>query len=137
MIATHISPSDRASFNSAMTDVLSEHTTLRRLAAVAAKRSFSSADDALSLAEAMASHERTEARLFALPFLTRTPKSVTTTAARANRRCTEYTSGNFHLPDPSAAAALIVEALLAHLSAEEAWLTHEQEQKHERLLTAI
>lgn len=128
---------DRVSFDSAMAAVLSEHTTLRHLAVAASRRTGSSADDTMSLVAAMTSHEVAEARLFALPFLTRTPKTVTTTAARARRRCTEYVSGEFHLPDPGAASGLFVDALLAHLAAEEAWLAHEKEQKHERLLTAI
>jgi hypothetical protein len=137
MIATTISPTDFASFNSAMTAVLSEHTTLRRLAAAASKGNDFSSDDVMSLADAMVEHEGAESRLFALPFLTRTPKTVRSTAARARRRCVEYTSGDYHLPDSSAAAALFVDALLAHLAAEEAWLAHEKEQKHERLMTAI
>lgn len=137
MTATTISPTDFASFNSAMTAVLSEHTTLRRLAVVATQRSGSSTDAAMSLADAMMSHENTEARLFDLPFLTRIPKNVSATAARARRRCIEYTSGSYHLPDRGVAAALFVEALLAHLTTEEAWLAREKEQKHERLMTGI
>lgn len=129
---TH-SPTDRVSFDSAMAAILSEHATLKRLAAAAAKRPGFSTDDAMSLADAMTAHESTEARLFALPFLTRPPKSVTSTAAHAHQRCVDYTSGNFHLPDPSAAAALFVDALLAHLAAEEAWLASEKKHQHERL----
>ncbi len=127
-------PTDLTSFNGAMAAVLSDHATLRRLAVAAAKRP-GSADDALSLAEAMAAHERAEAGLFALPFVTQPPKTVTATAARARRRCLEYTSGDFHFPDPSAEAALLVDALLAHLAAEEAWLAHEKEHQHDRQLT--
>jgi hypothetical protein len=136
MTANTLSPTDRASFNGAMTAVLSDHATLRRLAVAASKRSGFSTDDAMSLAEAMAAHESAEARLFALPFLTRPPETVTSTAARARRRCLEYTSGNFYLPDPSAGAALFVDALVAHLAAEEAWLAHEKEHQNERLLIA-
>ena len=132
MTAITLSPTDRASFNGAMTAVLSDHATLRRLATVASKRGFL-ADDAMSLAEAMVTHESTEARLFALPFITRPPETVTATAARARRRCLEYTSGDFRLPDPSAAAAVFVDALLAHLAAEEAWFAHEEEHEKERL----
>ncbi|MDP1651415.1 MAG: hypothetical protein Q8L56_01710 [Rhodocyclaceae bacterium] len=128
------SPTDRASFNGAMTAVLADHATLRRLAVVASKRSGLSADDVLSMSEVMAAHEITEARLFDLPFLTRTPKTVTSTAARARRRCLEYTSGNFHLPDSNAAAALFIEALLAHLAVEEAWFAKEQEHQKEHML---
>ncbi len=130
------SPTDRASFNRAMTDIRSEHATLRRLAAATTRPSRFSADAAMSLADAMTAHENTEARLFALPFLTRPPKTVTATAARAHQRCHEYTSGNFRLPDPHTAAALFVEALLAHLAAEEAWLAHEEEHQNERLSIA-
>ncbi len=131
------SPTDRASFDSAITAVLAEHTTLRRLAIAATKQSGFSADDTMSLADAMTAHESIEARLFALPFLTRPPESVTSTGAQARRRCLDYTSGNFRLPNPSDAAALFVDALLAHLAAEEAWLAHEEEDHHERLLHAI
>ncbi len=127
-------PTDRTSFNGAMAAVLSDHATLRRLAVAAARRP-ASADDALSLAEAMAAHESAEAGLFALPFVTRPPKTVTSTAARARRRYLEYTSGDFHLPDPSAETALLVDALLAHLAAEEAWLALEKEHQHDRLAT--
>jgi hypothetical protein len=137
MTASTLSPTDRASFDGAMAAVLSEHATLRRLAVAVSKRPGFRSDDAMSLADAVTSHESTEARLFALPFLTRPPKSVTATAAQARRRCLDYTSGNFSLPDPSAAAALFVDALLAHLAAEEAWLAHEKEHHHERLLNAI
>lgn len=137
MTATTISPADFASFNSAMTAVLSEHATLRRLAVAVSKGHDSSSDDVMSLADAMVEHEGAEARLFALPFLTHTPKTVNSTAVRARRRCIEYTSGDYHLPNPSAAAALFVDALLAHLAAEEAWLAHEKELKHERLMTGI
>lgn len=129
-------PSDRASFDEAMTAIYADHAMLRHLATVAAsKRSDFSADDVMSLAEAMTAHESAEDRLFALPFLTRPPEIVVSTAARARLRCLEYTSGNFHLPDPRAAAALFVDALLAHLSAEEAWLAHEKERQYERMLT--
>ncbi|HZV54953.1 MAG TPA: hypothetical protein VFF82_08435 [Rhodocyclaceae bacterium] len=135
MTATTLSPTDRASFEEAMTTVLADHTTLRSLAVAASRRPFS-ADGAMSLAEAMTAHESAEARLFALPFLTRPPETVASTAARARQRCLEYTSGNFHLPDPSAAAALFVEALLTHLAVEETWLAHEDEHQKERLRIA-
>jgi hypothetical protein len=130
------SPGNRAEFDSAMADILAEHATLRHLAAAASGRHGSSADSAMSLADAMASHERTEARLFALPFLTRPPKAVTVTGARAHQRCMDYTSGNFSLPDPGAAAGVFVDALLAHLAAEEAWFAQDKEHQHERLSIA-
>lgn len=133
MIDNTVSPTDRASFNVAMAAILSDHATLRRLADSASKRSGYSTDDAMSLADAMAAHESAEARLFALPFLTRPPEAVTATAARAHQRCREYTSGNFSFPDASAAAAVFVDALLTHLAAEEAWLADEKEYQHERL----
>jgi hypothetical protein len=137
MIATPPSPTDRAAFDSAIAAILSEHTTLKRLALAVSKPSGFSADATLSLADALTAHEGMEARLFSLPFLTRMPKSITSTGARAQQRCHDYTSGDFHLPDPSAAAAQFVDALLAHLAAEEAWLIHEREHHHERLLNAI
>lgn len=130
-------PTDRASFNDALSAVLADHAMLRRLAESAARRSGFSADATLSLADALAAHEEAEAALYALPFLTRTPAEVTSSAARAHRRCKEYTAGNFGLPNPGATAALFVDALLAHLEAEEAWLAHEKELRHERLMTAI
>ncbi len=74
MTASTRSPATRAEFDGAMTAILSEHATLRRLAAAASRRPDFSTDDALSLADAMSAHESTEARLFALPFLTRPPK---------------------------------------------------------------
>ena len=133
---TTLTPADRAAFNSAMAAVLAEHATLRRLAGIATRRAHFCADDAMSLADAMDAHESTEARLFALPFVTRPPESVITTAVRARQRCHEYTSGNYRLPESSAAAALFIDALLAHLAAEEAWLAHEDEHQNERLRIA-
>lgn len=129
-------PTDRAAFDGALVAIRADHATLRHLAIAASRKPAFSADDALSLADAMTTHENAEAQLFALPFVTRPPQTVTATAARAHRRCIEYTSGNFHLPDAGAAAALFVDALLAHLAAEEAWLAHEQEHQHERLSIA-
>lgn len=136
MIANTLTPKDRAEFNRAMDDILADHATLRHLADCASRKSGISTDEMLSLADAMIAHERTEARLFSLPFLTRTPEEVNITAAKARRRCIEYTSGDY-LRDGSSAAGLFVEALLAHLAAEEAWLAHEKALKHERLLTSI
>lgn len=133
MTATIATPNDRASFNAAMTTILAEHATLRRLAAVVAERPAYSADAAMSLADAVSAHESAEARLFDLPFLTRTPESVISTAERVRRRRAEYTSGDIRLPDPGMAAALFAEALLAHLAAEEAWLDQEAEHQRQRL----
>jgi hypothetical protein len=136
MIAAPI-PTDRATFDGAIDTLFAEHATLRHLAEAATKRPDFSADTAMSLADAMNAHESTEARLFALPFLTRPPKSVTVTAARARQRCLDYTAGNFHQQDTVAAASRFVDALLSHLDAEEAWLKREKQQHHERLLKAI
>lgn len=137
MIANSPSPTDRASFNRAMSDVRTDHATLRRLAVALSKGPGNATDNALSLVDAMIAHESAEASLFALPFLTRPPATVVSTGVRARRRCVEYRSGTVRLPDPGAAAALLVEALLTHLAAEDAWLAHEEEQHHERLLNAI
>lgn len=136
MVASPL-PTDRASFDSAIADILAEHATLRRLAVAVSKQTGSYADYAMSLADAASAHESTEARIFDLPFLTRPPQSVTASAAQAHQRCLDYTSGNTHLPDPSAAAALFVDALLVHLAAEETWLAEERERHHQRLLNAI
>ncbi len=137
MIANSPSPTDRASFNRAITDVRTDHATLRRLAVAVSKCPGNSTDNALSLVDAMIAHESAEACLFALPFLTRPPAIVVSTAVRARRRCVEYRSGTLRLPNPGAAAALLVDALLAHLAVEDAWLAHEEEHHHERLLNAI
>lgn len=138
MIGNSPLPTDRASFDSAIGAIFSEHATLRHLATGAAEGSDFSAADAISLVDAMTAHERTEARLFELPFLTRTPKSVISTGARAHQLSLDYTS-RMHSghPDSSAAATLFGKALLAHLAAEEAWLAHEKELHHERLLNSI
>lgn len=126
-------PNDRASFDHAMAEVLADHATLRRLVTAATRQPAAiSADDMMSIAEIMNTHELVEARLFALPFVTRTPEAVLSTATRARRRCLEYTSGSYRLPDANAAAALFVEALLAHLSAEEAWFAEERAHQSER-----
>jgi hypothetical protein len=130
-------PTDRASFNNALAAIHADHATLRRLATCATRQPELSTDAILSLVDAMAAHEQTEASLFSLPFLTRTPETVTSSAARARRRCLEYTSGNFDLPDSTTASALLVEALLLHLAAEEGWLAHEMAEKNERLWTSI
>jgi hypothetical protein len=135
MTPNTLTPNDRASFNEAMAGILSDHSMLRRLAAATASHHGASTDEAMSLAEAMETHEKTEARLFALPFVTRPPEIVTTTAARAHQRCLEFTTGTYHLPDAHAAAALFVDALLAHLAAEEAWLRQEDEHQKDRLNT--
>jgi hypothetical protein len=130
-------PTDRASFIRAMADVRADHAALRRLAASLSMWPALSSDNAMSLVDAMIAHENAEARLFSLPLLTRPPAAVATTAARARRRCIEYSSGSLRVPDPKAAAAIVVDALLIHLAVEDAWLAHEEELHHERLLNAI
>ena len=130
-----LTPNDRASFSEAMAGILSDHAMLRRLAAATASHHGDSTDEAMSLAEAMETHERTEARLFALPFVTRPPEIVIATAARAHQRCMEFARGTYHLPDTRAAVAWFVDALLAHLAAEEAWLKQEDEYQKDRLNT--
>jgi hypothetical protein len=126
-------PNDRASFNEAMAGILSDHAMLRRLAAATTSHPETSTDQAMMLADAVETHEKTEARLFALPFVSRPPKIVIATAARAHQRCLEFTSVTYKLPDARAAAALFVDALLEHLAAEEEWLRHEDEHQKDRL----
>jgi hypothetical protein len=135
MTPDNITPADRAEFNEALAAIRADHAVLRDLATVASRHSDFSADDTLSLADAMLAHENTEARLFALPFVSTPPETVTSTAARARRRCIEYTSGSFHVPDAHAAAALFIDALLTHLAVEETWLAHEDEHQKDRLRT--
>lgn len=129
-------PNDRASFGQALATVRAEHALLRHLAKNVIERSGYSADESLSLAEAAKRHERNEAMLFSLPFLSRPSDAVTGTALRSQRRCEEYVSGNFDLPSAGSAAALFVEALLLHIAAEEAWLDREDRSQRERLKIA-
>lgn len=135
MTPDNITPADRAAFNDAITSIRADHAVLRDLATAASRRPGFSADDTLSLADAMLAHESTEARLFALPFVTRPPDSVTATAARARQRCLEYKTGTYRLPTPSAAAGVFIDALLTHLAVEDTWLAHEDEHQKERLRT--
>lgn len=135
MTPDNITPADRAAFNDAMASIRADHAVLRDLATAAARRPGFSADDTLSLADAMLAHESAEARLFALPFVTRPPDSVTSTAARARERCLEYKEGSYRLPTPSAAAGVFIDALLTHLAVEDTWLAHEDDHQKERLRT--
>ncbi len=135
MTPDNITPADRAAFNDALASIRADHAVLRDLAKAASLHVGSMADDAMSLADAMIAHESAEARLFALPFVSNPPETVLSTAARARRRCIEYTSGSFHVPDAHAAAALFIDALLAHLAVEDAWLAREDEHQKERLRT--
>lgn len=126
-------PSDRPSFNRAMAEVLHDHATLRHLAEVADRAPDLCTDVALSMADVMVGHERAEARLFELPFMTRTPERVSSTAARARRSCIEYTSGDCDHAGSNLAAARFIDALLDHLAAEEAWFDQERERRNEYL----
>jgi len=127
-------PNDRAAFNAALAEIHHDHATMRDLAELAIRSGFPT-DETLSLAELVTQHERAEARLFALPFVTIPPESVTASAARAHRHCMEYSTGNYRLPDRGVAAALFVDTLLAHLAAEDAWLAREDAHQKERLKT--
>jgi len=129
-------PNDRASFRKAITEVRAEHAVLRHLAEAVSERSVLSTDDVLSLAEAVKNHERSEAILFSLPFLSRPPEAVTKTAAKSQERCEEYLSGRFSRVEAATAASRFVDALLAHIAAEENWLDREDEHQKERLRTA-
>jgi hypothetical protein len=133
--ASTITPADRAAFDAAMTAVRADHAVLRDLAVAATRHAPLSTDDTLSLADAMLAHESAETRLFSLPFVSAPPASVISTAARARKCCLEYTTGTFRLPDPHAAAALFIDALLTHLAVEDAWLDHESEHVQERMHT--
>lgn len=135
MTPDNITPADRAAFNDALASIRADHAVLRDLAMAATMHVGSWADDAMSLADAMLTHESAEARLFALPFVTRPPDSVTSTAARARQRCLEYKSGTYRLPNAEAAAGVFIDALLTHLAIEDSWLEHEDEQQQERLRT--
>lgn len=126
-------PSDRQSFNQAMAEVLHDHATLRHLADVAEREPDLCTDIALSMADVMVGHERAEARLFDLPFMTRTPETVSSTGARARRYGIEYTSGDYDHAGSNLAAARFIDALLDHLAAEEAWFDQERERRNEYL----
>jgi len=130
-----LTPSDRAAFLEAMAAVRADHAVLRDLAVAATRRSDFSTDDTLSLADAMLAHENAEGRLFSLPFVSTPGAVVSSSAARARLRCLDYTTGNYHLPDAHAAAALFVDALLTHLAVEDAWLDREEAHMKERLRT--
>jgi hypothetical protein len=136
MTAYSPTANDRNAFDDAMMAVRADHATLRTLALAVTRNPGFSTDDAMSLMSAMETHERSEGRMFALPFMDRPPESVTSTAARAQRRAAEFSSGTSRLPDPKAAAALFIDALLTHLAVEDAWLAHEREHLEERLVSA-
>ncbi|HTY02942.1 MAG TPA: hypothetical protein VMC81_04350 [Rhodocyclaceae bacterium] len=135
MTPSAMSPRDRAAFDDALAKVRGDHATLRSLAVAAFRDSHYGADATMSLAAAMMSHENAEVQLFDLPFVSRPPDSVISTAKRARLRCEEYTSGTYRLPDAHAAAGLFVDALLLHLAVEDAWLAKEDEHQRERLRT--
>lgn len=135
MTPANITPKDRAAFDQALASIRADHAVLRDLAKAAALRVGFSTDDTMSLADAMIAHEAAEARLFAMPFVTRPPDSVTSTAARARQRCLEYKSGTYRLPTAEAAAGVFIDALLTHLAVEDTWLDHEDEHQKDRLRT--
>jgi hypothetical protein len=128
-----LTPFDRNSFNRAMAEVLHDHATLRHLADVVGSEPDLCTDIALSMADVMVSHERAEARLFELPFMTRTPGAVESTAAMARRRCIEFTSGDCLPTGGKLAADQFIDALMAHLAAEESWFDQERERRNEYL----
>jgi hypothetical protein len=130
-----ITAADRAAFDNAMGAIRAEHAVMRDLATFASQRPAFWADYTMSLADTMLAHESAEARLFDLPFVSRPPDSIASTAERARQRCIEYTSGSFHVPDAHAAAALFIDALLTHLAVEDAWLNKEDEHQKDRLRT--
>lgn len=135
MVGSISLPTDRVSFDSAMVTIMSEHAMLRRLATMGSNKEGFTVDDAISLADAVAAHEQTEARLFELPFLPRIPDSVISTGARVRKLSLDVTSEkNARRLD---ASTVFAEALLAHVAAEDAWLVHEKELRHERLLKSI
>jgi len=135
MTPDNITPNDRAAFNDALASIRADHAVLRDLAKAASMHVGSMADDTMSLADAVLAHESAEARLFALPFVSRPPDSVMSTAARARQRCLEYKSGTYQLPNAEAAAGVFIDALLTHLAVEDSWLEHEDEHQRERLRT--
>ncbi|MBU1237792.1 MAG: hypothetical protein KJ634_07640 [Gammaproteobacteria bacterium] len=135
MTPDNIAPDDRATFNEAIASIRADHAVLRDLAKAASMHVGSMADETMSLADAMLAHESAEARLFALPFVTRPPDSVISTSARARQRCLEYKSGTYRLPNAEAAAGVFIDALLTHLAVEDTWLDHEDEHQKDRLRT--
>lgn len=126
-------PVTRMDAHTAVQALHAEHATLRRLARDAIRRSLYSADETLSTMEFLADHERREAQLFASPFFTRPDGLVTKTAARLQDHYDHYMSGEHSLPDAKTASALFFEALLNHITAEEAWLEREDQYQRERL----
>ena len=130
-----ITPADREAFNKAMAAIRADHEMLRGLATAMTSKGIVSADDALSLVEAMNTHESAERRLYDLPFVSRPWASVLSSAERAQLRGREYRSGTYQLPDARAAAALFIDALLSHLAVEDAWLDEEDQHQQERVRT--
>lgn len=136
MIPHTQTPVDRAALSEIVAEVRSDHIVLRHLAENVTERSVFSADDALSLADAMVAHERAEARLFTLPDMSQPPELVKFTAEQSHRRREEFVAGTFERTDARTAARRFVDALLAHLAAEEAWLFRERLPRHEGLAAA-
>jgi len=127
-------PHDGAAFDAAIAMVRAQHATLRSVAILTTRAGLST-DAVLSLADAVKVHEMDEAVVFETPFVTRTPRLVTTTAERVQRYCSDYTTGRHVLPSRTASAARFVDALLVHIAAEEAWLERECAHRREHMLT--
>lgn len=131
MLTDHKQPASRPLFDEGLDEILAGHATLRTLVTAAHQEEGLRTDAAMSMAEFLTQHEAMEASLFALPFLSRMPESVRTTSEQMQRRCAEFTSG----AGEHTAAARFMDALQAHLAAEETWLAQEGELRHQRNLS--
>jgi hypothetical protein len=127
-------PQDGVAIDEAIAQLRGQHATLRSVATLATREGLST-DTILSLADAVKVHELDEAVLFETPLLTGTPKLVRTTAERVRRHCSDYTAGGHGMVSREASAARFVDALLAHIAAEEAWLERECEHRREHMMT--
>ena len=127
-------PHDGVAFDAALATVREQHAMLRSVATLTTREGLTT-DAVLSLADAVKIHEMEEAVLFDSPFMTRTPKLVRSTAARLQRCASHYLTGGHGLASPDAAAARFVDALLAHIAAEEAWLSRESAHRREHNMT--
>jgi hypothetical protein len=133
MIAFIAAPEDRAAFDAALEHLHSDHAMLRHMALSTRKQPSIRTDDILSLADAMDAHEKNEARLFSRPFLSSPPDAVTVSAARAHLLSYAFVAGGLDTVTANEVAARFVDALLAHLTAEDDWLTQEMAQHREPL----
>jgi len=127
-------PRDGAAFDAALAMTRAQHATLRSVAALTIREGLST-DRVLSLADSVKAHEQSEAVLFETPFMTRTPRLVRTSAERLKQCGADYTTGVHGLASNAASAARFIDALLAHIAAEEAWLSRESAHRKEHLLT--